>query len=278
METTPATTTPAPIIISAPEGAANTAIKYGIGAIVLGAAIWKARSMYMEAQANNEADKSTTDANSNAAEQLHEVIDTSWGAKFLGTKDSSVLTILAQVTDIEAVKTKYKTITQGSDLIEDMRKGMKGANFTKAMNMLGVKSGIIKPVSATGIKASNQTKAMFAVAKVDARVRKTPVLTSTFNIFNNNVIGVAKTGFVAGITTGAKPVMDTTNNVFFLPIKVILSDNTTANAFVAVSNVDLFEKRPDDNKIFSVAKSDYDKASSPVEGLSGDAPISKLLI
>lgn len=115
--------------------------------------------------------------------------------------------------------------------------------------------------------------ATFAITKVAGRIRKTPVVQSSLVsrglTFGSNVVATVPAGMVAGITFGEAPVMDTTSGVWFIPIKVILSDNTTATAYIAASNVDLLDKRPDEVKVYQVKKSSYDSAATPTSGLSG---------
>jgi hypothetical protein len=227
------------------------------------------------------------DNSANLASQIHAENRATY------TEDSVQLGLFRQITDYKKTQDSYLKASGGKDMLEDTRKHVSSGAYQQILNILGIKGGAIKATSqaATDVQ-SNPNKPSWVVAKVDARIRKTPKAGSAVFTLRPNIIGTAKgntlIGFVDQATlkkNGGKLFYDDENSVFFLPVFVFDDKNMRRyyTAYVAVSTVNIYKDQPKTLPFFRVSESAYTQAyatsgierSSELDGLTD---VSKLMI
>ncbi|MBS1635234.1 MAG: hypothetical protein JST26_04870 [Bacteroidetes bacterium] len=244
---------------------------------------------------NWKADKDLKETNSHAAEdnsaniasQIHSENRATY------TEDSVQISLFRQITDYKKTQEEYLKASGGKDILEDTRKHVSSGAYQQILNILGIKDGAIKPTSQAAQDATvNLKKYSYVVAKVDARVRKSPKAGSAIFTLRPNVIGTAKANTVVGIIdkatlqkNGGKLFFDDENSVFFLPILIFNAQNPRKyyTAYVALSNVNLFETRPKQLPLFLVSDFAYTQAyaTSGIQKetlIDGLTDVSKLLL
>lgn len=209
------------------------------------------------------------------------------------TEDSIQLDLFRQITDYKKTQEAYLKASSGKDMLEDTRKHVSSGAYQQILNILGIKDGAIKATSQTAKDIQNNaTQATWVVAKVDARVRKSPIAGSAVFTIRPNVIGVAKGNTTIGIVdrqtlkkNNGKLFYDDKNSTFFLPVLVF--DDKDAHhyytAFVAVSTVNVVKDQPKQLPLFRVSAFAYAQAYATsgigrASELDGLTDVSKLMI
>ncbi len=267
-----------PIIITAPQNnsAANTAIKYVAGGLLLVGGIYfgkKAWDKYQHEKALREY------ANSPEAQQavaLYTAMNPS-GSSFLsfgdGTNEEALYAAAQQIKDFPKVQEIYKKV-YGINLVDDLQKELTPEELVKFNTIINDK----KSDTGSGTRpASIPTfgKGQAVISKTDARIRKTPFITGTFS--KTNVITTTKsTGVFVGYTTGVTK-RDAASNTLFFEVQMTMKVNdlnyTIVNVWIAGSTVDVLKIAPSDaqkkyGKPMVFSQSAYNMASSALSGIA----------
>lgn len=272
-----------PIIVSTSSGNA----KYlALGVLTLGGYFFykKWNDDRLLKQNNQQA---AEDNSANLASQIHDENRATY------TEDSVQIGLFRQITDYKKTQEAYLKASGGKDLLEDTRKHVSSGAYQQILNILGAKGGAIKATSQTASNVENKSvQASWVIAKVDARIRKSPKAGSAVFTIRPNVIGVAKANTIVGIIdratlkqNGGKLFYDDKNSTFFLPV-LVFDDKDARHyypAYVAVSTVNVVKDQPKQTPLFRVSAFAYSQAFATsgigtVNELDGLTDVSKLMI
>lgn len=251
-----------PIIISG----GGAGVKYAvlgiitIGGVIVGKKMWES---YKLSKVNKVA---AQDSNSNIASQIHSENRATW------TSDTTQIELFRQITDYKKTVEAYKSVSGGKSMLEDTRKHVSSGTYQQILNILGSKGGAVQATSQTSKDVqANLMMLSWVVAKVDARIRKSPKVESAVFTLRPNIIGVAKGNMIIGIidkktllNNKRKLFYDDEHNTFFLPVLVF--DQSDARkyypAFVAIANVNVFKDQPKQAELYRINSKDYVQANS----------------
>lgn len=272
-----------PIIVSSGGG---TAKYIALGVLTLGGYYvfnkWNDERLLKQ---NNQ--QAAEDNSANLASQIHDENRATY------TEDSVQIGLFRQITDYKKTQEAYLKASGGKDILEDTRKHVSSSAYQQILNILGIKGGAIKATSQTASDVQNKsTQASWVIAKVDARVRKSPKAGSAVFTIRPNVIGVAKASTIVGIIdratlkqNGGKLFYDDKNSTFFLPV-LVFDDKDARHfytAYVAVSTVNVVKDQPKQTPLFRVSALAYSQAYATsgigtASELDGLTDVSKLMI
>lgn len=246
-----------------------------------------AKNWWESYQQSKENKKAAEDNTVNIASQIHSENRATY------TEDNIQIGLFRQITDFQKTSDEYKLVSKGKDILEDTRAHVSSGAYQQILNIVGVKGGAVKPTSQTSKDVqSNIMKFSWVVAKVDARIRKSPKAGSAVFTIRPNIVGTAHANTIVGIIdkqsfvkNGGKLFFDDENNVFFLPILVFDSNDIRHyySAYVAVSNVNVFKEQPKQLPLFRLSSWAYTQAfaTSGIENnnsIDGLTDISKLML
>lgn len=232
----------------------------GVGGAIAGVKIWHKLSLKLENK------KAAEDEDTNIASKIHAENRATW------TSDDKQISLYRQVADYKATSKAYKHLSGGKDMLEDTRKHVSSGSYQQILNILGIKGGAIKASSDTAKQIqTNLLQSTWVVAKVDTRIRKSPVAGSAVFNMQSNILGTAKIGNLVGLLdkgtlhkNKGKLFYDDKNGAFFLPVLVF--DNSNASkyypAFVAIANVQVLKEQPKNITYFTLSKWQYDQTSA----------------
>ncbi len=225
---------------------------------------FKAKSWYEDYKLKQQNNKAGEDNSTNIASQIHSENRATY------TEDSVQIGLYRQITDYKKTKDAYSNVSGGKDMLEDTRKHVSSSAYQQILNIIGIKGGAVQATSQTSQEVVNTKKTFsWVVAKVDARIRKSPKAGSAVFTIRPNIVGVAKANTIIGIVdkqtlnkNGGKLFYDDEHNTFYVPVLIFNNKDVKKyyTAFVAASAINVFEKQPKNLHLFLVSEFAYSQA------------------